>query len=248
MGKEKSDKKFEELIKNNSLSEKEISELKDIYESVEQLKVPEPSESMRSGFYHQLEQYKLKRTGRPQLKINWPDFYEIFGLRSLVLKPAFAVILFLIGIITGLLIKNQPDNSELITELQNSQKALMLTLLEQPSATARLKAVNLTNELSGPDEVVTNALFTTLNNDDNVNVRLAALEALFIYSNLPEVRKGLVESISHQKSPLVLVTLSKAMVLLQEKGSAEKLKQLLKEHDFDDNVENRIKEDIQKII
>jgi HEAT repeat protein len=124
----------------------------------------------------------------------------------------------------------------------------MLTLLEQPSATARLKAVNLTNELSGPDEVVTNALFTTLNNDDNVNVRLAALEALFIYSNLPEVRKGLVESISHQKSPLVLVTLSKAMVLLQEKGSAEKLKQLLKEHDFDDNVENRIKEDIQKII
>jgi len=248
MEKEKSNKKFEELNQNNSLSEKEISELKDIYESVDELAVPEPSESMRSNFYIQLEQYKLKRTGQPRLKINWPDFNEIFGLCSFALKPAFAVILFLIGIITGLLIKNQPDNSELITELQNSQKTLMLTLLEQPSATERLKAVNLTNELSGPDEVVTKALFTTLNNDDNVNVRLAALEALFNYSNLPEVRKGLVESISHQKSPLVLVTLSKAMVLLQEEGSAEKLKQLLKEHDFDENVENRIKEDIQKII
>ena len=239
MRKEKSYKKFEELIRNKALSEKEISELKDIYESIEELEVPEPSESMQSNFYNQLENYKLKRSGSG-LKISWPDLHEVFGLRTFVLKPAFAVLLFLIGIITGLLIKNQPDNSELITELQNSQKALMLTLIEQPSATARLKAVNLTNDLSGPDEVVINALFTTLNNDDNVNVRLAALEALFNYSNLPQVRKGLVESIAYQKSPLVLVTLSKAMVLLQEKGSAEKLRQLLEEHDFEKNIENKI--------
>lgn len=248
MERAKSDKKFEELTQGNSLSEKEISELNEMNESIEEINIPEPSESMKSNFYDQLEQYKLKRSRRRGLNIQWPDLTEIFGLRTFILRPAFGVILFLIGIITGLLLNNRQDNSELIAELQNSQKTLMLTLLEQPSATQRLKAVNLSSELTSPDELVTDALFTTLNNDDNVNVRLAALEALFNYSSLPEVRAGLVESISFQESPMVLITFSKAMVLLQEKGSIEKLKQLLNDRDFDEKVKNKINEDIQNII
>ncbi|NQU87516.1 MAG: HEAT repeat domain-containing protein [Mariniphaga sp.] len=204
---------------------------------------------MTSNFYEKVEEYKLKRSAKRGIKISWPDFSEFFGIRSFVLKPAFAVIIFLIGIIGGMLINNNRQaNKLLISELQNSQKTLMLTLLEQPSATERLRAVSLTEELDSPDEMVTKALFTTLNNDDNVNVRLAALEALFSYSNLPEVREGLIESISNQDSPLVLITLSKAMVILQEKNSVEKLKQLLNIEQLDENVKEKINENIQKII
>lgn len=124
----------------------------------------------------------------------------------------------------------------------------MLTMLEQPSATERLKAVNLTGQLGSPDDMVINALFTTLNNDNNVNVRLAAIETLFRYSNRPEVRKGLIEAIPNQDSPLILVTLSKAMVIMQEKDSIEKLKQLLNNEELDKTAKEQIRESILKLI
>lgn len=139
-------------------------------------------------------------------------------------------------------------NKQLISELQNTRETLLLTLLEQPSATDRLKAVNLTDELASPDKQVIKALLATLNNDENVNVRLAAIEALFRYSNLPEVRKGLIDAIPNQDSPMVLLTLSKAMVLLQEKDSVEKLKQAVNSNQLEENAKNKISENIQKII
>jgi len=249
MSKKETNKKFDGLIQNQSLSEKENSELRDLFNELDEVEVPEPSGSMKAGFYERLEEYKLKRSSKRGLKIRWPELSELFGLHSFVLRPAFAVILLLVGIIGGMLINsNRQANKQLIAELQDSQRALMLTLLEQPSATQRLKAVNLTEELSSPDKMVIDALFTTLNNDENANVRLAALEALFRYAGLPEVRAGLIESISFQDSPLVLVTLSKAMALLQEKNSVEKLKGLLDNQNLDGNVKAQINEHIQKLI
>ena len=136
----------------------------------------------------------------------------------------------------------------LVSELQNTRETLMLTMLDQPSATERLKAVNLTEQLTSPDDMVIKALLATLNNDENVNVRLAAIDALFRYSNRPEVRKGLIEAIPHQNSPLILVTLSKAMVVLQEKESIESLKQLLNNEQLDKTAKKQITENIQKLI
>jgi hypothetical protein len=124
----------------------------------------------------------------------------------------------------------------------------MLTLLEQPSATDRLKAVNLSEDLESPDKMVIQALLTTLNNDESVNVRLAAIEALFKYSNQPEVRKGLIDAIPNQSSPMILITLSKAMVLLQERGSVEKLKQVVKDNQLEEKAKETINENIKKII
>ncbi|MBN1821623.1 MAG: HEAT repeat domain-containing protein [Prolixibacteraceae bacterium] len=249
MNKKKDHNKFDGLIENQSFSEKEKAEMRELFHRLDEVEVPEPSEAMKAGFYEKLEEYKLKNSVRRGIRFKWPELSEIFSLRSFLLRPAFAVIIFLIGIIGGMLINNNRQaNKQLVAELQNSQKNLMLTLLEQPSVTQRLKAVNLTNELKNPDEMVINALFTTLNNDENANVRLAALETLFRYATQPEVRQGLIESISFQDSPLVLVTLSKAMVLLQEKNSVNKLKELLDNKNLDGNVKAQINENIQKLI
>ncbi len=237
------------LHENSSLSKEEVNNLKNLYTDLGNIELPLPSDSMKINFQKKLDDYKLKNTINPRFKINWTNLAEIFGLRTNVLKPAFFVIIFLLGTIAGVVINNgKTQTNQLISELQNSQKTLMLTLLEQPSATQRLKAVNLSDNLNAPDEIIINALFTTLNNDENVNVRMAAIEALFKYSNQPEVREGLIESIPHQNSPLVLITLSKAMVILQEKGSVKKLKQFLKDNQMDENVKNQINKNIQKLI
>ena len=220
-------------------------DLLNLFEELGGMEIPEPSEQMKQDFYHRLDEYKF-RNSRP---FRFPSIDELFGSHLPVLKPAFAVAVFLLGIIAGLMVSNRGGKTEyLVAELQESQKTLMLTLLEQPSATARLKAVTLTGEVGSPDSLVIGALFLALNNDENTNVRLAALEALFNYSKLPEVRQGLIESIARQESPLILITLSKAMVALQEKGSVDEFRKLLEKGMLDEKAKNRINENIQKLI
>jgi hypothetical protein len=78
--------------------------------------------------------------------------------------------------------------------------------------------VSYTSDITHADEKVINALFTTLNNDLNVNVRLVALEALTQFAKDAIVREGLVKSLAVQDSPMVQVALADVMVKLQEKG------------------------------
>ncbi|QGY43734.1 hypothetical protein GM418_08705 [Maribellus comscasis] len=249
MEKRNTNNDFEEFIKNQPVREDEKEDLYKLFSDLDNIEVPEPSESMETNFFRKLEDYKLKQTSNPGIGIKWLNLKELFAPSALILKPAFAVIIFLAGIIGGILIDNRgAENRQLIAELQNTRETLMLTLFEQSSAIDRLKAVNLSEKLVAPDQQVIQALLTTLNNDDNVNVRLAAVEALFRYSNQPEVREGLIEAIPNQDSPMVLITLSKAMVLLQEKKSVENLKQILNDKNLDQDVKNKIDENIQKII
>ncbi len=244
----KRNKDFEEFINKQPVDGNEKSAINELFQQLDDIEIPEPSKSMEANFYRKLEEYKSKNRTKTDRIFYWPDLKRLFRATNFVFKPAFAVIMFLIGIISGMLISNNhKENDRLISELQNTRESLMLTLLEQPSAVDRLKAVNLSGELESPDKTVIRGLLSTLNHDKNVNVRLAALEALFRYSNQPEVRKGLIEAIPNQESPMVLLTLSKAMVQLQEKGSVEQFRQILEENHLDENAKQLIKENIQKI-
>jgi len=125
---------------------------------------------------------------------------------------------------------------------------MMLTLLEKESAAQRLKAVGLTTEMNQVSDKVTNALFTTLNQDENVNVRLAALDVLKGYVKESSVRSRLIESIKVQDSPLVQVALAELMVSIQEKKSVEALKHLLRSDKTPAEVKTKISESIEVLI
>jgi len=128
------------------------------------------------------------------------------------------------------------------------QEEMLLTLIEQESATDRLKAVSLTQNISKADEKVVNALLQSLNQDPNVNVRLVAIEALLRYAEQPEVRMGLINSISKQDSPLVQIALSEAMVLLSEKNAVQELKELLEKKDLNEAVKAKLSESIEVLL
>ena len=125
---------------------------------------------------------------------------------------------------------------------------MMLSLLKDPSASQRIQAVSYTEELSSVDLKVIGALFTTLNEDPNVNVRLATLEALVRLAGEPRVREGLVRSIDLQDSPLMQSAIADAMVKLQEKSSVKSLQRLLNKKDLNKMVKINIEKSIQKLI
>jgi hypothetical protein len=127
------------------------------------------------------------------------------------------------------------------------RELIMLSLINEPVATQRLKAVNLAMDAQNVDDKVIHALLNTLNTDENVNVRLAAVEVLLRYTGNPVVRQGLVEAIPNQKNATIQYALAEVMVIIHEKKSVEKLQELLNQENVEEGVKDKIKESIQKL-
>jgi len=124
----------------------------------------------------------------------------------------------------------------------------VFSLLEKESASDRLKAVSLTSEMNQVSQKVTTALFKTMNGDENVNVRLAALEALKPYAKESAVREELIKSIGKQDSPLVQVAMAEFMATIQEKKSVKALQKLLENENTPKEVRSKINESIKVLI
>ena len=133
-------------------------------------------------------------------------------------------------------------------QVSDLQELMMLSLLEKGSATERLKAVTLTQEMSDASRKVTDALIQTLNHDENVNVRLAALEALKPYVIDSKVREALVRSIGSQESPLVQISLAELMVGLQEKSAVKEFEKIVESEKTPLEIKEKIRETIRVLI
>jgi len=177
---------------------------------------------------------------------------------SLQAQPrlAFSILLIAIGLAGGYLL-HQPGQTavsynkqidSLSSQVSQMKQVMMLALLEDPSASQRIRAVSYTDEISRVDLKVIAALFTTLNGDPNVNVRLATLEALIKLAAEPKVREGLVRSIDLQDEPLMQTAIADAMVKLQEKSSVQSLQKLLNRKGLNKMVKVNIEKSIQKLI
>lgn len=122
--------------------------------------------------------------------------------------------------------------AELRSELHGMRQMVAISLLHQESVTERLRGVSWSNQLDAPDAEIVNTLLDTLSHDTNVNVRLAAIDALRQFAqttpdtqNRP-LRAALVQSLGTQSSPLVQVALIDTMVELREHKAVDVLRTL----------------------
>ncbi len=98
-----------------------------------------------------------------------------------------------------------------------------------------------------PDDELRTALVRTLNEDPNVNVRLASLDALEKFSDEPAVRKSLVASIGRQDSPLVQIALIDAVVHMHDRAAGMQLKQVTVDSAMNAAVRQRAQWGLQKL-
>ncbi|HOX83263.1 MAG TPA: HEAT repeat domain-containing protein [Chryseolinea sp.] len=232
-------KTIEQLIESGEIELTDLNDLTLLDEQILKIESPVPSVELDNRFYEMLAQEK--KSVKPS---SWTTF---FSWPELLPKLAFASIALLIGFFGGYVMQSPSQKTEvsvLTKEVSELKEMMMLSLLENESATDRLKAVNLTQEMDGASSTVTRALLQTLNNDDNVNVRLAALEALHPYVKDNHVREELIRSIGKQNSPLVQIALAELMAALQEKSSVKELEKVLKDSNTPKGVKNKIKQTI----
>ena len=237
-------------IQQGLISEEEIKGMQKIYSDLAVVPVLEPSEKMRAAFYQSLEQQKRSQANGNVFRRFFQEFTWETSIS--VRQLAFGLAILLVGVLIGYGLspteKYEDRLGMLSSEVREMREMMMLTLLEQPSAIERLKAVNISQEMDEATQKVTDALLQTLNRDENVNVRLAALDALLRYASQPSVREGLIASINRQESPLVQMALAEAMVKLQEKSSVQQLEELLQRGNLNEDVEKKVKESIQTLI
>jgi len=116
-----------------------------------------------------------------------------------------------IGLAVGWVAASGRDGGEvaaLRTEVRSLHQMVALSLLEGASASERLRGVSFGASLPEPGTPVTAALVQTVGHDPNVNVRLAAVDALRPVAPNAHVRRALIDALGAERSPLVQVAIA----------------------------------------
>lgn len=247
--------KLEQHLTGCKSCREELAAMKKMWMEMGEMDVPAPSAHMHVKFQAMLNTYKEDVAERNSL---WTGIVE--KLRSLWqwqprMPMAYNLVVILVSFACGYWVftigkggKQDEQLENLTTQVHELKQTMMLSMLENPSASERIKGVSYTSEIKHVDEQVINALLTTLNNDPNVNVRLTTLDALSQLANYPEVRAGLIQSITQQESPLMQSSIADVMLKLQEKGSVGSFKELLKQKNLDKGVRTKINTTINSLI
>jgi hypothetical protein len=172
------------------------------------------------------------------------------GLAGLVRQVAIALLIFGVGLGTGRVFfgtksaqtggtVSTPEAAQLQSQIQTLRQTVALSLLERQSPASRLQGVSFGSQVDHPDQDLLSALIQTLEHDQNVNVRLAALDALEKFSGEPAVRQAMLKSLGNQDSPLVQIALIDALVHMREKDAAGEFQRLSTETDANAAVRQR---------
>ncbi|MEM6735670.1 MAG: HEAT repeat domain-containing protein [Bacteroidota bacterium] len=239
---DENEKILTKLLSKNHKWTQELQEMEHTWHLFDKIERPEPSPLMDAKFEGMLAAHLQKKESKTSL-LDTIRFHVLRGWQV-------GIATFIVGLFLGwwlLPLQDQKqDIHQLSHEIQSIKEMMMLTLIEQPKAQERIRAVHLAAELPQADEKVIHALITTLNYDVNVNVRLASLESLLSYSELAEVRQALINALEMQESALMQVAIADALVQIQEKSSLETMKNV-KENVEDEMVRQKLEQSIQSL-
>ncbi len=206
----------------------------------------QPGSAVRSRFYAMLEDYKAAQP--VGAKSRWTDW---FSFRRPAFAASFSAFLLLLGVVAGWFLTGARPGGEkyasLSREVQDMRQQVALSLLSKPSASDRIQGVSYSAEVKNPNDTTLAALFKAVDSDPNPNVRLAAVDALYLFRDRPGVRETLVKSLSAQSYPLVQVALIDFLVEVRETRAIEALKKLIDAGELTPEVKKRAEQGLKQI-
>jgi uncharacterized membrane-anchored protein YhcB (DUF1043 family) len=229
-----SENERQEIENHLEICERCLDELRDtqqIFNLISKSEMIKPDDSLRINFYHMLhsEIKKSKEGCKPSFQKEITLWYN-----SARYRIAAAIALLICGTFIGMLINRGFDNSlasnelkQLRSEVSDLKKATMFTMLKDESSSDRIQAVSYAGDLSNPDQNVIDELIRTLNNDKNVNVRMAAAYALSKFGDQRSVSDSLVKSLSLQSDPILQVTLINILAERKEKRALRTIQEII---------------------
>ncbi len=214
-------------IKKSEKWTSEYEKLKEVMVLMENSEVLTPPPSLKAGF----EEMLAKEINKPDVVESRPASAKTIYWHSprMWMQIAASVTLVIIGVFVGNKLTSTANQKEIMAlrEEMEITKFLVLSSLQNQSASSRIYAVNATYQLSTMDDDIVNALISTMDTDENANVRLAAIDALSQFSNDEKVRAALIHSLTTQDKPVVQIALINLMVQLKETRAINALQQII---------------------
>lgn len=233
-------------LSNCGTCKDELDKLLSIERMLSQVKEEEPPKGFDGAFSTLLENEKKGNNLSLSERINQKHIPV-----STLMKVAAGLLLLIAGGFIGYNIKPTENKSDEVAglkqEMVEMKNLVIYSLLKQESASERIKAVSYIREISKPDPKIIETLFSTLNTDRNVNVRLAAAQALSKYKDNKEIAKGIVKSLEKQTEPLVQIMLINLAVETGDNDVAPELTKLLERSDLMDEVKVYAKKGIKSL-
>jgi hypothetical protein len=215
----------------------EAAGLESLWTKLDSLPAEDPSPQLRDRFYAALGAYGEGFTAastreRRKAGFSW-------------LPVSIAVATLLIGLGLGYAVSSQKgarestEIAQLRGEVNGMRELVALSLLRQQSASERLRGVSWANQVESSDGEVLNALLDSVNHDSNVNVRLAAADALRTFAMTSAARTEIARAIVPQSAPLVQIALIDLVVVLKDSAAVTELRQVAGNDSLNPSVRER---------
>lgn len=169
---------------------------------------------------------------------------------SIVFKIAAVIAFIVVGYIGGRWIDNTSkiQLEALQSELKKTKELVMMSMMKQESASERLKGILVSSEFEHVDEDIIDALILAMNTDGNVNVRIAAAEALAKFSADEKAKTALIASLNNQNQPAVQIKLIDILVSLGDKNALAPMRNFTEKEDILKSVKDDAQMGIFKLM
>jgi hypothetical protein len=198
-----------------------------------------PHERMRARFHAGLAAFAQRESAT-----GLGAFIESLWPRRPMLQAGIAIVLLVTGFLAGQLLPSRSDPE--IDALRAEVHAVGLMLLGHQSAAERLRGVEWARSTIADTRTV-DALLRTLRSDPNLNVRLAAIDALGGALDSPDVGAGLTQAFEQQDSPLLQVMLASLLLDGGIAGADDAVRRVLEREDLDPLVREYLQSAIDEI-
>ena len=228
----------------------ELAELGEAWEALGSIPDEEPSPQLSARFYAMLEEARAEETRRARRPGGFEAWLSAWWPRRPAIQLATALVLLAVGLTIGLGLR--PDDGRDIemammqAELENMRQVLTLALVNQTASADRLAAVNSIRREEQATQPAVDALILTMKSDPNVNVRLAAVDALSGYLDRNGVRDEMNRSLETQTSPMVQVSIIEALSGAEDEQLLRTLQSIAQNEHADPVVREHARKRIEK--
>jgi hypothetical protein len=243
-------KEFEAHLMQCDDCQAELEHFESTWVALGELPEEEPGPELRGRFYSMLEDEKrrLARAERGSLLKRFERWLDSWMPKRPAVQVAMAAMLLVVGVAAGTRLETGPrgdgEIAQLRGEVEQMQEMVSMSLLSQASTSERLRGVNWSAKVSEPSQELLTSLTNTLESDPNINVRLAAVDALTLFRDEPTVVDAVTKALARESSPTVQIALIDLLTVIQEKKALDALRRFIDENNINPSVkehaENRI--------
>jgi|HubBroStandDraft_6_1064221.scaffolds.fasta_scaffold367407_2 hypothetical protein len=211
-----------------------------------------PSPSLRARVMGDIEAEKL--TQRDQA--DWassiraaavPRPARRFAWAPLLLQILGACALVVVGFTFGERTATQRQLNDLRARVDTIGQLFEQSVLQKSTTGDRIETIRTAATIRKPDEQVINGLINSMAFDTSVNVRLNALNALYLHADQDVVRAGVLACLPRETNPLVQVAMIDFLVAARDRDAAPELRKLVADDHADVDVRESARRAIEQL-